>query len=780
MRFFQLRLIAALLLGITSISAISAYFDVLAHRRTLRNELEKRTQWFGLGIRTQLDQQFDSGATTDWGEVLRAARSLPDAPGLLLYDSRGYILGAAGEMPTPQTLPARQFKNALDTGKEVDAFVRTRDGGGASRLWFEEAMPLRGKLDIGGLLLLFANADSIHAESMQIWKRSFMRIAAMVVLIVVVTFVMVRLFLRRPAMRAADWLRRLRRGEASVEEGVNEFDYLIPFAKEVSSLADHLRRAREAAKTEARLRNRGDRIWTADRLAEHVRELLGNRKLLVLSNREPYVHIRQGNVSQCIVPPSGVVTAIEPILQACDGTWIAHGSGSDDPLHVDENGRLRVPPSDERYTLRRVWLSPEEESGYYEGFANEGLWPLCHIAHTRPIFRASDWQYYKDVNRRFADVLLEEIGETPDPLVFVQDYHFALVPAMVQKARPDARIAIFWHIPWPNAEAFAICPWQAEILGGLLGADLIGFHLQSHCNNFMETVDRVLEAKTNRESFSIRRRGHLSAVRPCPISVAWNQISVLAERRKAATRSVQSPENDPAQADMKAILRRELGIESRHIVLGVDRMDYTKGIPERLLAIDRLLEQNPFYKEELVFVQIAAPSRTRIPAYARLQAEVEEMVEKINRRHQTTRWKPVILIQRQCDRQEIGRYYQAADLCLVTPLHDGMNLVAKEFVEACRDGDGVLVLSCFAGASQELKDALVVNPYDVVQVSEALHKGLQMHRSERRLRMGRMRQHVKEYNVYRWASELLSALCAVRIGEEVLETAEKQPQLEPA
>jgi trehalose 6-phosphate synthase len=760
MHFFRLRLVAALLLGITLISGASTYFDVLAHKHILRTDLERRTEWYGSGIRPQLEQKLDGGTQADWAALLRSLRPLPDQPALALYDNWGDRMGTAGEAATLGTLPQEILKNTLNTGKQTDGFVRTQDLDGVTRLWFEEVMPLHSQQGSGALVLL-ANADSIHAEGMEIWRRSFLRIAAMVVLIVAVTLAMFRWFLQRPVQRAADWLQRLRRGETDVEEGAQEFGYLVPLAREVNSLAAHMRKAREAAETEAQLRNEGERVWTADRLAVHVRERLGDGKLFVLSNREPYMHVRQGGEIRCITPPSGLVTAIEPILQACDGIWVAHGSGSEDPLHVDENGRLRVPPGDERYTLHRVWLSPEEEAGYYEGFANEGLWPLCHIAHTRPIFRASDWQFYHDVNRRFADVLLEEMRDTERPVVFVQDYHFALVPAMIQDARPDARVAIFWHIPWPNAESFGICPWQAELLDGLLGADLIGFHLQSHCNNFMETVDRVLEAKTDRENFSIRRRGHLTAVRPYPISVAWDH-------------------NAAARTETESNLRSELGLECKYVVLGVDRLDYTKGIPERLLAIERLIEEHPWYKEQLVFVQIAAPSRSGIPAYARLRAEVEVMVEQINRRHQTAHWKPVILLERQFTRQEIRRYYRAADLCLVTPLHDGMNLVAKEFLEARRDGDGMLVLSCFAGAAQQLHDALQVNPYDIVQVSEAIHRGLQMPRTERRQRMGEMRLEVKEHNVYRWAAEILTDLCAVRISEETEEAARNRSQLEPA
>jgi trehalose 6-phosphate synthase len=334
----------------------------------------------------------------------------------------------------------------------------------------------------------------------------------------------------------------------------------------------------------------------------------------------------------------------------------------------------------------------------------------------------------------------------------------ALLPKIIKRARPDARVAIFWHIPWPNAEAFGICPWQVELVDGLAAADLIGFHLQSHCNNFLDTVDHVLEARTDWEHFSIRRDGHYSSVRPYPISVAWDEHEAGAE--------------SAIEVDIETSpLRRELGIEGKQLLLGVDRMDYTKGIVERLLAIEHLLEHHPWYLEQIVFVQIASPSRTRIPSYAALRVQVEETVERINRRYQTSRWKPVILIQRQCSHDELTHFYRAADLCLVTSLHDGMNLVAKEYLAARKDCDGVLVLSRFAGAAQELTDALVVNPYDIEQVSKAIRTGLEMGRGERRLRMERMRNHVKEHNVYRWASNILTDLCAVRLENEILAVA---------
>jgi trehalose 6-phosphate synthase len=450
-----------------------------------------------------------------------------------------------------------------------------------------------------------------------------------------------------------------------------------------------------------------------------------------------------------IVPPSGVVTAIEPILRACDGTWIAHGNGDADLETVDAHDRLRVPPDDPHYSLRRVWLNQAEEEGYYYGFANEGIWPLCHIAHTRPIFRAEDWKYYQAVNLKFADALLEEMRDVAKPIVLVQDYHFALLPRLIKERRPEARVAIFWHIPWPNPEAFDISPWRRELVDGLLGADLIGFHIQSHCNNFLHTVDRVVESRVDWEHFSVRRLDRLTLVRPFPISVDFSDV--------------QPPESTQDSYTERSALLKALGVEATFMGVGVDRVDYTKGILERFLAIERFLEKYPSYQGQFTFVQIGAPSRSHLKRYHDLMAEVEAKADRINRRFQTDKWKPIVFLNRQHSHQEIQSYYRAADLCLVTSLHDGMNLVAKEFVTARHDERGVLILSCFTGAAHELRDALQINPYDIDQTAEAIRFALNMEPEEKELRMRNMRKTVREHNVYRWAGSLIAELCDLRL-----------------
>jgi trehalose 6-phosphate synthase len=439
-------------------------------------------------------------------------------------------------------------------------------------------------------------------------------------------------------------------------------------------------------------------------------------------------------------PASGLVTALEPVMRACSGTWIAHGSGSADRDTVDRHDRVRVPPGEESYAIRRVWLTKEEERGYYYGFANEGLWPLCHLAHTRPEFRASDWLHYERVNRRFAEAVCEEV-QGPDPVVLVQDYHFALAPRMIRELLPRATIITFWHIPWPNAERFGICPWEREVLEGLLGSSIVGFHTQQHCINFVEAVDRFLESRIDRERQAVVQGGRECLVRSYPISI------------DAPNRWVEA---SPPVPECRAAVFAELGLAPGALLgVGVDRLDYTKGIEERLLAVERTLERFPHLRGRFTFVQLAAPSRTLIENYRALNERVEALAARINERFAAGTYRPVVLLRAHHEPPTIFRYLRAADVCYVSSLHDGMNLVAKEFVAAREDERGVLVLSRFTGAARELTEALVVNPYDLEQASAALATALAMPAAQQAERMRAMRRLVSEFNVYRWAGRML-------------------------
>jgi trehalose 6-phosphate synthase len=513
-----------------------------------------------------------------------------------------------------------------------------------------------------------------------------------------------------------------------------------PHARELWPIARDLAALVQDLETDRRARDETQVRWEPEALRRILVEDLKGGEVLCVSNREPYIHVRRPDRIEVQRPASGLVTALEPVMRACSGTWIAHGSGSADRETVDARAAVMVPPERPAYRLRRVWLSEAEEAGYYYGFANEGLWPLCHIAHTRPMFRAPDWRHYETVNRRFADVVVEE-AHSASPLVLVQDYHFALLPRLIRDRLPEATIVTFWHIPWPNPEAFGICPWREALLEGLLGSSILGFHTQFHCNNFFDSVDRYLEARVDRETFSVSYGGEVTEVHRYPISIEWPPTA-LAEQ--------------PSVGACRVQVRRALEVPTDALLgVGVDRLDYTKGILERFAAVERLLELEPGWRGRFVFVQIAAPSRSSIEEYQTLEARVQAAAERVNRRFGRPGYAPIVLRVEHHDPSQVYTFYRAAEFCYVSSLHDGMNLVAKEFVAARDDERGVLILSQFTGAARELVEALIVNPYDIEQAAAAMHVALSMSAEEQRDRMRSMRSLVQEFNVYRWAGRML-------------------------
>jgi trehalose-6-phosphate synthase len=746
-RLLTVRLTISLIVGITLISLLSSYYEVRSQKLGLRRDLEHRAEALGESLADKVEPYLKRGSRKELQIVVDRFDSREHLAGVAVYNPQGGSIAVTPDLAPRLTGEPAVVQQAAANGQSAGEFVRLGDAP-----VYIYAVPLHQDEAVVGELAIVHDASYINAQSRRVWRDTFWRVLVLVFLITLTTLLIVRWSIAGPIARAAQWMRALRMGKTSPRPGVPDLDLFRPLANEMANFAASLTAARSAAEKEAQLRQTADSFWTAERLSVHVRDRLGNSRLFVVANREPYIHRRQGKGVEAVVPASGLVTALQPVLCACDGTWIAHGSGDADRETVDKHDHLRVPPDDPRYTLRRVWLSKEEEEGYYYGFANEGLWPLCHIAHTRPMFRVSDWEHYQTANRRFADAVLQEMEGMDRPVLLAQDYHFALLPRMIKKARPDARVAIFWHIPWPNPEAFGICPWQRELVDGLLGADLIGFHIQSHCTNFLQTVDRTLESRIDWEHCTVNREEHRTVVKPFPISVEFPESPAPAE----AGESIYTE---------RVTLLRELGVEAAFLGVGVDRVDYTKGILERFLAIERLLEKYPVYREKFTFLQIGAPSRTHIKRYHDLLAEVESEAERINWRFQTGKWKPIIFMKRQHTHQEIQRFYRTADLCLVTSLHDGMNLVAKEFVAARPDERGVLILSRFTGAARELPDALLVNPYDIEQTAEALRFALEMDPQERKTRMQRMRRVVREHNIYRWAGALIAELCEVRLDE---------------
>ena len=745
MRLLSVRLIVSLILGVTLVSLFSTYYEVRREKQSLRNDLERRAEVLGESLVGNVEPYLDGKSLKQLQKIVGRFSNREHLVGLAILNTQLEPIAQSSGLAQQLKIQSLAVPEVIAGNKKQSRFIR-RDG----RSQNIYALPLHRNDEVVGELVIVHDADYIDAQTAHVWRETFLRVLILVVLIAFVTLVIVRWSIAGPIARAAQWMKSLRTGRVGGRRALMpDLDLLRPLAREMETLAESLTAARSAAEKEAQLRETSQSLWTPERLSVHVRGKLGNSRLFVVSNREPYSHIRRGNSVQAVVPASGLVTALEPVLCACDGTWVAHGSGDADLETVDGRDCLRVPPQEPKYTLRRVWLTKEEEEGYYYGFANEGLWPLCHIAHTRPMFRISDWEHYCRANEKFAKAVLEEMECTEQPVLLVQDYHFALLPRLVKKARPDARVAIFWHIPWPNPETFGICPWQRELLEGLLGADLIGFHIQSHCTSFLQTVDSTLESRIDWDHFAVNRENHRTAVKPFPISV------------DISSSSAHQPEQN-AYLD-RATLLQESGVEALFLGVGVDRVDYTKGILERFLAIERMLEKYPVYQQKFTFVQIGAPSRTHIKRYHDFLADVQAESERINWRFQTGKWKPIVFLNRQHSHAEIERYYRAADVCLVTSLHDGMNLVAKEFVAARDDEQGVLILSRFTGAARELRDAVMVNPYDIERTADAIRYALEMEPEARTARMERLRKVVREQNIYRWAGNLIGDLCDIRL-----------------
>ena len=601
--------------------------------------------------------------------------------------------------------------------------------------------------DVIGATEIIYDTSYVFTILTQLWKRISASLIVLLILIVIITLLIQRQIFILPVRRLTQWFTHFQRGETDKLRPFKEKGEFGKLISEVEQVALGLRVARRVVSDNAHARIRKEDTWTEAKLRDLVHAKLGENALFVVSNREPYMHVidEATGSPKCVRPASGVVTAIDPILRACGGTWIAHGSADADRSFVNSKNKLGVPAEDNRYILKRVWLTKEEEEGYYYGFANEGLWPLCHVTHTRPIFRETDWQMYKKVNQKFAENVLEELPAR-DPFVFIQDYHFTLLPRMIKEKRPDATIALFWHIPWPNPEVFAICPYHLEILDGMLGCDLIGFHVQNHCNNFLDTANRLMECRVDTEKFSVVSKNKETLIRSFPISVNG---FMSGEKAK------------PDAAEINKI-RKEYDLQDKIIGVGVERIDYTKGIIERVMAIDRFLEKYPEYRKKFVFIQLAAPSRTHIKRYHELMGEIDELIEKKNWKYSEGNWKPIIYLKRHFSPEEIRPYYALADFCVVSSLHDGMNLVAKEYVASKSDVSGALILSKFTGAARELTDAVLINPYSIEEFADAIKFTIDMPEDEKRKRMENMHKIVSENNVYKWAGSIITELTSLK------------------
>jgi len=742
----NLRIILSIVVVISVLVLLFTLMQVRQEKERLTTDLQRRASLLGESLKETVEPLLEKGRPERLQKIVEKFGNRERLAGVAVYDVKDKLIAATPPLAVHLSVPPKFVTNTMNSDLESGHFFHL--GGKEMYLY---ALPLHREEGVAGALVIIHDPSYIQDRLSLIWKNNFIRFLVNALVISLTTLLLIRWSMAGPIAKMAEWMKHLRTEKNKESLSLPSGGVFEPLTREVTQMARSISAAREAAEEEARLRHTAESTWTPVRLKEQVRTLLQERPLFVISNREPYMHEKKGKKIECLVPASGLVTALEPVLKACGGTWIAHGSGDADREVVDDQSKIRVPPEEPQYVLKRVWLTKKEEKGYYYGFSNEGLWPLCHIAHTRPSFRAEDWGYYQTVNKKFAQATMEELKDAEEPLILIQDYHCALLPRLIKEERPDARVALFWHIPWPNPESFSICPWQRELLHGMLGADLIGFHIQFHCNNFLDTVDRALESRIDWEHFAVERGGQTTLVKPFPISIAFPDQSNTSTASNATKPNKES-------------LLKDLGVKGKHLGVGVDRIDYTKGILERFKAIERFMEKYPAHQGEFTFVELGAPSRTHIKEYHDLIAAVEVEVDRINWRFKTKEWQPIVFLKKHHSHEEIRPFYETADLCLVTSLHDGMNLVAKEYISARDDESGVLILSQFTGASRELRDALIVNPYDVEEMAEAIRTALEMDPAEQKARMRSMRETLKNRNIYYWAADLITALARVRLG----------------
>ncbi len=726
-------LTSAIVLGFT-------FWQAQEQQVSLVSDLEYRTQLLSESFKESIEPIYIANSVPSLEKILNKFADRQRLMGLVVYDSKGNVVASSIGL-SDKVVHSLDVTKVLDADNASGSFIKIENNN-----VYEFVDPLHQENAVIGAIMVVQNANYINSTITEIWTTNLLRLLMQALVFMAAIIVTIRWLIFKPILKIIKNVKSIRAGRP--EEKIDEFGsstFLKPLVEEISKVSLSLSMARSAASEEARLRmEKLDTPWTAERLREFVKGFLKDKKIFAVSNREPYVHNKVKSEIECSIPASGMVTAVEPVMEACGGVWLAQASGNADKETAGADGKIQVPPDDPKYTLKRIWLSEKEEKGFYVGFSNEALWPLCHNAHVRPIFRKEDWKEYRRVNGKFAESLLLEIKDVNRPLILVQDFHFALLPQMIKKSRPDARIGLFWHVPWPNPEIFNICPFNKEILEGMLGADILGFHTQQYCNNFMETVGKQIESITDFEQFSVTLKNHITHVRPFPISIAFT--------------NGKDNKSDIVRAEE---LLKEFGVGSEFVGLGVDRLDYTKGILERLKGVEFFFKMYPEYKGKFTFLQIAPPSRESVEKYKQFNEDVTLEVGRINNNLSENGWNPVVLVKKNLSHKDLYPLYRRANVCLVTPLHDGMNLVSKEFVAARNDDAGVLVLSKFAGASKDLKGAILINPYNAEETAGAIKDALNMPMAQQHQRMKKMREAVKNYNVYRWSAEFMRAVASL-------------------
>ncbi len=730
-----------LILGMIAIISVIIFGFALNQVRveqiSLASDLESRTRLLAESLKESVEPLYLSNSEEALQSVMDRFTDRQRLLGLAVYDNKGNLVAASAGLPEAAIQGAVLAGKVMDANKEAGLFVETVGG-----KVYDLAVPLYQENVVVGALLVVQRADYIDVAISEIWTSNFYRFLVQSLVVALTIMIILRFFIFRPVAMMVLSIRAALSGKIDQRLAKANYNFFNPLAREISRITKSLLQARSAASEEARMRlKKIDTPWTAERLQEFIKAYMKDRKIFAVSNTEPYMHKKINGKIQYIIPASGVITAMEPVMRACGGLWLTRGVTEEDKIVVGADNKIQVPPEEPRYILKRIWLTEQENNGFNVGFCSETLWPLCHSVYVRPVFRKDDWLEYRRVNGKFTENILSEIRNVQRPLILVQDYHFALLPQMVKKARPDAQVSIFWHIPWPSADIFNVCPWKKEILEGILGADVIGFHTRQYCNNFMDTVSREIEAVVDMEQFSITRSGHTSYIKRIPISVAFSNGKPVLNNEE----------------NRNADYAKRYGIKTKYLGLGVDRLDYIKGIPERFKAIEFFFDRYPHYREQLTFLQISPLSRQQVVQYQIFGKEVVAEMERINLKFATDKWQPIRLVRENLSHEELHFLYRQANFCLITSLHDGMNMVAKEYAAARHDDAGVLILSQFTGASRDMKGAVIVNPYSAEQTAAAMHTAITMPLSEQRRRMVKMREAVKNYNVYRWSAELIKA-----------------------
>ena len=714
-------------------------------RLSLSADLQYRTRLLADGLKESIEPYYIGNSTAALQKIVDKFANRERLVGLEVYDSKAVKIAASAELAKSVLDASQVVSKAMDSDKPLGDFLKT-DGKNIYVL----ALPLHEDDRVIGAFLIFQNASYIDATVRQIWQSNLLKLLIQIPLFLLLIALFIRWVIVKPLMNLVESVRSARTaGQTNPNlHRIKDHAFFKPLVGEIAKMTKSLSDARSSASEEARMRlEKLDTPWTAERLKEFIKAYLKNRPIFVVSNREPYIHQKVKNEIIWSVVPSGMGTAVNSVMEACGGMWMAYGSGNADRETADESGKIAVPPDDPKYTLKRIWLTEKETEGHY-GFSVEAMYPLCLMTYNPPSFKKEDWMMYRRVNGKFAQALLAELKDIERPIVLVQDYHFAILPQMIKAGRPDAQIAIFWHVPWPSAEAFSVCPWRKEILEGMLGADIVGFNTQQFCNNFMDTVGKEIESLVDLERFSITREEHTTYVKPFPISIAF-------------TNGVENQIAASVPGGLEQKILQKLGIKTKYLGLGVDRLDYAKGIPERFKGIEHFLDTHPEYKGQFTFLQIASPHREYIEKYREYQQLVTQEAERINNKFAMKDWRPIILEKIQYTHSQLSTLFKVADLCLITSLHDSMNLVAKEYVAARDDLGGALILSQFAGASRDLKGAIIINPHSTEEIAEAIYTALTMPATEQHRRMKVMRDRVKDYNVYRWAAELIKAVASL-------------------